>query len=114
MPNYGRIGRMRQRVTITPYTIGKDSAYGGPTATAGTPFDVWAEVTPVFSGENEYGGRLQGTAGFIVRTRYRSTIDQNATVTYDGVVLQVSGPPRVDPHKFYIELTCEQRKESAV
>lgn len=83
--------------TITPRSVGTADAYNDEVLTDGTPVSTVCEIQPVSRAENLVATTSTGThrGWFLVD----AVIDTHSTVTLNGVVYEMDGPPskRWDP-----------------
>lgn len=102
----------RKQVRITPYTSAQNAA-GSSVETAGTPIDIWAEVSNPSGFRAYQNGQTQlgETKDFLIRYRFDQFPNCNWRLIYDGRNWAVSGIRKVDEKKFYYRVTATSKSD---
>lgn len=102
-------GFLRHSVTIQSRTDVSDGR-GGSAPTWGTHVAVWANVSPVSSGEAFSAGQLQGSITHRVTLRYQSGITTGMRVLWGSRVLLIEGVRNLDEERRVVVLDCREER----
>jgi SPP1 family predicted phage head-tail adaptor len=104
-----RIGKMRQRITITQRATGRDSA-GEQLHTWSTFWPCWAHIAAIarMAIEQPQGGALQNPTKFQITIRFHAGVVPAMRVEYQGRIFNIMNVDDVDGAGEEMILFCEE------
>jgi SPP1 family predicted phage head-tail adaptor len=105
-------GKLRHLIQIKRDAAASLNDYGEPApATAELVAEVMASVQPQRAKEQLEAGRLEGSAGFLLRLRFRSDVDSRCYVILkDGRRLDIKSLINVEERGRELELVCVEHQ----
>lgn len=101
------VGRLSQRVDIEEYTT-SDDGMGGTTTTWSTLDTVWADIKPLTGDEKMRLGEYQSDLTHKIKIRYRSDVDSEKRVSYNGRTFNIKYLLNRDEKDAYLEMTATE------
>jgi SPP1 family predicted phage head-tail adaptor len=103
-------GRLDRVIGLQSWQAGSDPNRQ-PRGAWGEWAQVRAEVIELPGSEPITGGQLAGVSRFLVTIRWRAGVTGRCRVRYEGLLLNVTAPPRMLGRRIALELDCQANED---
>lgn len=100
---YPKIGELRHRIVIEE-SVKVSDGVGGQTETWQTVATVWAKIDPVAGLERFFAERIEENITHKITIRYRTGIDTEMRISFDGHIFQIRSVRRMLERKDFIQI----------
>jgi SPP1 family predicted phage head-tail adaptor len=102
-----KIGDLRHRIELQSYTDFMD-VYGKPVRAWATYATIWAQISPISSGESINGLQLNANTTHAILVRYRTDIQPNHRIVFGDRTFNIQGVRNLDETKIATGISAQE------
>lgn len=101
-------GELDDQITIKRETRTSDGMGGDTVTLTDVATDIWAKVKPLFGKEKGVHDRVEAAAMYSFKIRYRTDINDDDQVHWDGDIYNIRRIPKRSVRSMYLEIDAER------